>query len=290
MTLVIVGDVSRDAAVDAARAAFGGAAAATSPPEPPAVAAAPPAEDRPRNGVARAAPVVLDRRLVTTVIGFPAPSVRMAEDAVAMDVLLRILAGGGRGRLADRLVRQDQIALAVGADYLTQRAPGLFLLTAIGRPDADPKRLEDALLAEVRRLVEDGVSHDEVEDAKSATAGQILFDEETFAGQASQLAFYDAIDPVDGYRFAVLYPGRVRAVRADDLLGSPGATSPRTATPWRRCFRSGPPFRKRRPRRPADDDAPGPTRPRAGGGALIRAVAAPPRRWQLHARRRRHGR
>jgi zinc protease len=155
---------------------------------------------------------------VTTVIGFPAPSVRMAEDAVAMDVLLRILAGGGRGRLADRLVRQDRIALAVGADYLTQRAPGLFLLTAIGRPDADPKRLEDALLAEVRRLVEDGVSHDEVEDAKSATAGQILFDEETFAGQASQLAFYDAIDPVDGYRFAVLYPGRVRAVRADDLL------------------------------------------------------------------------
>ena len=161
------------------------------------------------------APLVRDRSLVTVTLGFRAPSVRAAADAAALDVLLPLLAvGGSGGRLGDSLVRKQNIALSVSAGYLTQRAPGLLTLTATGK-GGDDKRLEDALFAEIRRLHEDGVTEVEAEAARRAALGQTLFEQETFAGQASALAFYDALD---AYDFAVRYTDLLASVTAADLV------------------------------------------------------------------------
>ena len=213
MTLVVVGDVTRAAVLDAARAlvVFPSAAAAT--PTVPAETVLP--DPAPLTRVVRAAPLVRDRSLVTVTLGFRAPSVRAAADAAALDVLLPLLAvGGSGGRLGDSLVRKQNMALSVSAGYLTQRAPGLLTLTATGK-GGDDKRLEDALFAEIRRLHEDGVTEAEAETARRAALGQTLFEQETFAGQASALAFYDALD---AYDFAVRYPDLLASVTAADLI------------------------------------------------------------------------
>lgn len=208
MTLVVVGQVKRADVVGAARALFD----ATARPGGPPPSDLP--EPGPIRGIERALPLERDRALVSVVIGFRAPSVKAAADAVAADVLLNILSVGARGRLNDELVRKPPgVALAVSADYLTQRAGGLLTLTAIGRGGSE-QRLEEALLAEVKRLREDGVTAAELEAARRALIGQALFDEETFAGQASALGFYDAID---SYEFAVRYPERIRAVTLTDI-------------------------------------------------------------------------
>lgn len=206
MTLVVVGDVKREEIVAAARALFPAAtgAAVPSPSLPDA---------GPISGIVRAAPLVRDRPLVTVVLGFRAPSVASVEDVVALDVLLQILEAGGRGRLPDALIRGSDVALVVSADFLTQRSPGLFTLSAVGRTGSQ-KRLESALLAQISRLIEAGVGEDEVERARRALLGQTLFEEETFAGQANSLAFYDAID---SYEFAVRYGERVRRVTPGDI-------------------------------------------------------------------------
>lgn len=209
MTLVVVGDVKREDVVGAARALFGPSAAPT-----PASAVELP-DPGPIPAIVRAAPRSSDRALVSVVVGFRAPSVKAVSDAVALDVLLQILASGGRGRLHEALVRRTNRALAVSADYLTQRAPGLMTLTAVGQNEiGSAKQLEEALIAEVVRLREDGVTPSEVETAQRALIGNILFEEETFAGQANSLAFYDAID---SYEFAVKYRERVAAVGRDDI-------------------------------------------------------------------------
>lgn len=208
MSLVVVGDVTREEIVGAARTLF------DAPAAPPA--AAPPADlpdPGPIPGVVRAEPLVRDRPLVTVVVGFRAPPVTDVADVVALDVLLQVLVMGGRGRLHDALIRGPEIALAVSADFLTQRAPGLVTLTAVGRVGSE-KRLEAALLAEVRRLLAEGVTPGETESARRALLGQTLFDEETFAGEANSLAFYDAIA---SYEFMVRYRERIAAVTPEDL-------------------------------------------------------------------------
>ena len=206
MTLVIVGDVTRADVVNKVRALF------TAPASPSAVAALP--DPDPLTDRVRATPLQRDRSLITVTLGFRAPSVKAVADSVAVDILLQILTGGGRGRLNDSLVREKKLALAVSASYLTQRAPGLLILTAVG-PRGDPRDLEEALLAEVRRLIEDEVTEAEVDRARRAALGQTLFQEETFSGQANALAFYDAIDT---YEFSVKYPEQIAAVTRQDVV------------------------------------------------------------------------
>lgn len=207
MTLVVVGDVKQAEVVQATRDLFGTAQATPAPrvdlADPGAI-----------EGVVRATPLLRDRDLVSVVVGFRAPSVRAAQDAVAMDVLLQILASEGRGRLPDALVRAGNLALTVSADYLTQRAPGLLTLTAIG-PGGNEARLEAALLGEVQRLRDKGVTEEEVAIARRTLLGQMLFDEETFAGEANALAFYDAIDTLE---FALRYRERIGAVDVEDIV------------------------------------------------------------------------
>lgn len=206
MTLVVVGDVKRSDVVSAARKAFSGATAALAPP-----AAVP--DPGPINGIVRAKPLQRDRAAVSVVIGFRAPKAAEIDDAVAMDVLLRILApDGSAGRLSDALVAKDK-ALAVSAGFLTQRGPGVLTLSAVGARGSE-QALEEGILGEVRRLREEGVTEDEVNAARRALLGQNLFDEETFAGQANSLAFYDAID---SYEFALHYAERIGKVTAIDI-------------------------------------------------------------------------
>ncbi len=213
MTLVVVGDAARANVLEAARAFFTFPNAAAAAPTPNVVEAVLP-DPAPLTGVVRAAPLVRDRSLVTVTLGFRAPAVRAAEDAVALDALLPLLATGGEGgRLGDALVRKQNLALSVSAGYLTQRAPGLLTVSATGR-GGEEKQLEDALLAEIRRLREDGVSEAEADNARRSALGQTLFEQETFAGQASVLAFYDVLGAPD---FAARYVERLASVSAADL-------------------------------------------------------------------------
>jgi predicted Zn-dependent peptidase len=240
MSLIVVGDVRRTEIVGAARAFF------QAPPNGAVGDAAPDLPDPgPMSGILRAEPLQRDRNLVTVVLAFRAPSVKAPVDSVAMDVLLNILAHGSGGRLAEALIRKQNRALAVSADYLTQRAPGIMTLTAIGRQGTE-KEIEDALLAEIRLLREDGATPAEVEEAKRALLSQVLFDEETYAGQANALGFYDAIDTYD---FAVQYPRRIRAIQPVDI----GRVVQQYLTPDRYAVATVVP-RRRTPPRPTGPD------------------------------------
>jgi zinc protease len=150
-------------------------------------------------------------------IGFRAPSVNDA-DVHPMDILVTLLEQGTYGRLPAAL---QGIATGVKATFETRRQPGLLTIVASTSPAA-LRQVEEKVLGVLRDLAMNGPTAAEVLATKSLLAGSYAIDNETFAGQANTLGYYDSIDR---WQFATDYlsninrvtPEQVRAVAAKYL-------------------------------------------------------------------------
>ena len=213
ITLVVTGDVTAEQARAAAQRALG-----DWKPSAPATertvdsSAASPVVPGPVPGVRRQ---VIRREASQSylVMAFRAPSVKETPDVWTMDVLLTLLGQGGNNRLDTVLHRQKHLATQIGADFLTQRDPGLLTITA-SLPTGNLDSVEAAILAEINRLRDEPVSDEEVVAAKTSLKASYLFDSETVSGRADTLGFYDMIDT---YEYDTHYLGRVQAVTAQDV-------------------------------------------------------------------------
>ena len=81
----------------------------------------------------------------------------------AAGLALDILAAGQSGRLNRRLVRDEQIAQSVSGGALPLIGGVSFgTLTGIASDGVDLQKVEDALLEEIEKLAEDGITEDEL--------------------------------------------------------------------------------------------------------------------------------
>ena len=102
-----------------------------------------------------------DAQLPYVAIGYHAPNWK-SEDAPALVMLEAILGGGETSRLHQRLVRKDTLALGAGADYTYMSVdPMIFYLYARVAPGKKAADAEEALLEEVQKLIEKGVTEEE---------------------------------------------------------------------------------------------------------------------------------
>ena len=104
------------------------------------------------------------------------------------------------------------LALGYDVDFLTQRDPGLFIVTMAIEP-TDRREAVEAVFKEIARVAE-GAPPSEVERGKRALTQQYIDQGATVSGQGGALGFYDAIDTYD---FAVKYLPRIERVTAADL-------------------------------------------------------------------------
>ena len=111
-------------------------------------------------------------------------------DYYALNVLQSILAEGKTSRLYKALVDQ-QLATMVGADNIDGFDPGLLYLYSVAAAKVEPARLEQAMLAEVARLIKDGVSDEELQKVKNQKLVGIYRNQETINGKAQQLGNYE---------------------------------------------------------------------------------------------------
>lgn len=111
-------------------------------------------------------------------------------DYYALNVLQSILAEGKTSRLYRALVEQ-QLATSVGADNTDGFDPGLLYIFAVAAAKVDAARLEQAVLAELERLVRDGVSEEELQKVKNQKLVGIYRDQETINGKAQQLGNHE---------------------------------------------------------------------------------------------------
>ncbi len=131
-----------------------------------------PAEDIPRNPTLepeqmgeRRAVVRFDVRAPILAAAWHAPPTGH-EDAPALDVLSTILSSGRTSRLYKKLVYEEQAALGAHGAYWELKRAGVFYAFAVARPGQEIADVERLFMAEIDRVVAEGVTEAEVERAR----------------------------------------------------------------------------------------------------------------------------
>lgn len=204
MTVVVVGAVNPHEVRDAVRSAFSTAPAAGYRRVEPELAA--PVEGGRDDVVER------PERQAFLGLGWTAPPLGH-EDMFAVDLLAHVLGGSRSSRLHQALREQARLVSTVGASYGALQRGGLVSVTA-QLEAADVEAVEGAVMDEVRRLQEGGISGDELARALAAAEAQHLFSRETAEGLAIAYGRAETLWTLQAERF---YLEDLRAVTRDDV-------------------------------------------------------------------------
>jgi predicted Zn-dependent peptidase len=142
-------------------------------------------------------------------IAYPAPGVKDDPEVYAMDLLLTMLEHGGVGRLPRALKETG----AVEVSFETRRQPGIMSVIAVTGPN-NVEQVESLLRRELDFVASRPIPAAELTFAKRLLHGSYVQDNETYAGQASSLGYYAAID---SWEFAADYLSKVDAITPEQV-------------------------------------------------------------------------
>lgn len=146
------------------------------------------------------------------------PSYNRAEpgEAEALDLLSEILGGGTRSRIYQQLVVKQGIASTAGASFQgTSFDPSSFTIYGAPRGEAALDAVEEAIDAEIRKLIKDGVTETELEKAKNRFVRSMIFARDSQSGMANiygaTLATGGTVDDIEKW------PEEIRKVTAKQV-------------------------------------------------------------------------
>jgi predicted Zn-dependent peptidase len=167
-------------------------------------------------------------------VAYRGPAAR-DEDTLLLDVIQYALTKGEGSRLTKKLVYETQLAVSVGVDWGWRLDPGIILFFLELKPDSDPRKVEEALYAELKRLVAEGLTERELQKAKNNLCADHLRELATNSGRAHAMGHYEALlgSWRDGLSLPSVYAAatneQVRAVAAKYF--APGRRSVVTLLP-----------------------------------------------------------
>jgi zinc protease len=143
-------------------------------------------------------------------------------DGYALDMLGDILLGGQSSVLNQKLVRDKQVAVAVGGDPQQLRGPSLFSLIALVAPGKNPEEVEKLMYEEVEHYKQQPPSAEEMAKVKMLNRRNQISSMQSTVGRAIQLTDnailyndpsltysrvekYNAVTPADVQRVAKKY-------------------------------------------------------------------------------------
>jgi zinc protease len=209
-----------------------------------------PARDVPERQRLAEPPQILERRIVleherveqpSVMRSYLAPSFTTAtgEEAYALEVLAELFGSGGTSRLYRSLVVDQGIATGAGAYY---RGSSLDLTTfrvyASPRPGGDLDALEAALDAEIEKLLEDGVTAEEVARVQKRMIAEAVYARDSLTTAVrvfgSALTTGSTIEDVEGW------PERIARVTPEAVLDAVRLVFDRTQSVTGRLVPAGP--------------------------------------------------
>ena len=138
------------------------------------------------------------------------------EHAYALEVLAEILGGGASARLYRALVLEAAIADNAGAFYdSATRGPSRFGFYASPRREVAPERVEQAIEAEIARVLADGVETGEVERAKTRMKAAAVLARDSLETGAQALGSALAVGL--GVEDVESWPERIGAVTLEQI-------------------------------------------------------------------------
>ena len=131
------------------------------------------------------------------VMGYHAPVLHDANadwEPYALQMLVGVLDGNGSARLNKELVRNQQIASSINADYdSTGRGPGMFFLSGTPSEGRSAAELESALRIEIERLIDAGVTEKELRRVRAQVLSGHVFQLDSMFYQAMQIGQLESV-------------------------------------------------------------------------------------------------
>ena len=210
--VVVVGDVKADEVYKLAKLHFGKV-------KPKVVPARKPQVEPPQIGERRLV-VKAPAKLPTIQIGFHVPVLNDADKDVepyALEILANVLSGNDSSRLNQKLVRESQIAVDVGAGYdmIARGRQGMFEVVGSPSEGKNVAELETAILQQIEKIIESGVTQEELKRVKAQVIAADVYQRDSMFYQAMQIGQLE----LTGFSWKMLkdYPAKLGAVTSEQV-------------------------------------------------------------------------
>ncbi|NKX63088.1 insulinase family protein [Labrenzia sp. 5N] len=211
--VVIAGDVDVDAVRKLAQETYGKVARRADPGERLRPAEPPLAGER---RIAVSDPRVRQESLSQIWI-VPSQTTGEGRTPEALDILSYILGEGPSSRLHKALVLDQEAALSAGAYYQGSALDnGRFGLYAVPRPGYTLEDMERLIATELQKLLETGVTEEEVERARNSMVASAIYAQDSQSGLAR--LFGGALTTGQTIENVQTWPSQVQAVTPEDVL------------------------------------------------------------------------
>lgn len=161
------------------------------------------------------------------VMAYHAPTLRDVHAdwrPYALSVLAGVLDGNDSARLNKSLVREQQVAVSIGAGYAnTSRGPTMFSLEATPAAGTSVQALEAAIREQLQMIVRDGVSEEELKRVRAQVTAAEVYKLDSLFYQAMQIGQIESIGlshrdlPVMLQKLQAVTAEQVQAVARDIL-------------------------------------------------------------------------
>ena len=149
------------------------------------------------------------------------------QHAYALEVFADIMGGGATSRLYRALVVEQQVATSATLSYSPQGLDGSEVsVSGSPAPNVPVEKVEAALLAEIAKLLKDGVTDQEVQTSKTRMQAEAIFSRDSLQGPA--YAFGQALTTGQTVADVEAWPERIAAVTKEQVNAAARAVLSKT--------------------------------------------------------------
>lgn len=138
-----------------------------------------------------------------------------SDDYYALELLNSILSEGASSRLYQSIVEQQQLAIEVGTYYPNAFDPTLFYFYGICNDGVSAAQLENAILNEVDKIINEGINEAELQKVKNQKLMEFYRTTETINGMSNTIGTYELF--FGDYKKLFSAPDDYKKVTTEDI-------------------------------------------------------------------------
>jgi len=160
--------------------------------------------------------IIINRKVTSpyVMMAFHVPQTS-SEDYYALSLLESILSSGNTSRLYSSLVDERQLAVWISTDYSYAFDPYIFSIYGVCSKGISPSLLENSIIAELEKIIKDGVKADELNKVKNQKLMEFYHTMETINGKANTIGTYELF--FGDYKKLFSAPEDFAKVTAEDI-------------------------------------------------------------------------
>jgi predicted Zn-dependent peptidase len=137
------------------------------------------------------------------------------EDYYALDLLNSILSKGRSSRLYSSLVEESQLALEADTYYGDAFDPTLFYFFGVCNDGVKASELEQAIITEMQKVIDEGISENELQKVKNQKLMEFYKTLETINGMSNTIGTYELF--FGDYKKLFTAPDDYKKITAEDI-------------------------------------------------------------------------